>query len=43
MLLCVLEVFFVRNVGAEVATANVRIFFVDSFATISPNASPATC
>ena len=43
MLLGVFEIFFVGNVSAEVATTYVRIFFVDSFATISPDASPATC
>jgi hypothetical protein len=43
MLLGVFEIFLVGNMGAEVATANVRIFFVDSFAAITPDASPSTC
>ena len=43
MLLGVFEIFFVGDMGTQVATTNVRIFFIDSFATISPDASPATC
>ena len=42
MLLSVFKIFFVGDVGAEVAATNVRIFLIDSFATISPDASPAT-
>jgi hypothetical protein len=43
VLLGVLKILFVGDVGTEVATTNVRIFLIDSFATISPDASPATC
>ena len=43
VLLGVFKIFFVGDVGTEVATTNVRIFLIDSFATISPDASPATC
>jgi hypothetical protein len=39
----VFEIFFVSNVSAEVTTTDVRVFFVDTFTTITPDASPATC
>ena len=43
MLLGVFEILFVGNMCAEVTTTNVGVFFIDSFATISPDASPAAC
>jgi hypothetical protein len=42
VLLSVLEVFFIGDMCAKVATTNVWIFLIDTFTSVTPDAGPST-